>query len=320
MKIKIIGAGLFGCTIGYELHRSGHDVTIIEQDSDIMMRASKCNHNRIHFGYHYPRCKETARQSLDGLISFYNNYKDAIVTNYPNYYMIAKHGSNVTPDEYLKFCHDVNINYLIEDAPKTMINSELINLSIRVDEPCYDYDLLKSIVREQIKDINVQYNCIFNESIEDYDYIINTTYAGTNHVHKLLGAPPLNIKLEDVVIPIFGMKHDPLSLTIMDGPFCGIMPKGKQRNKFLLYNVKHSRINGKLDIDTIYKQSQQYLPFLKDVERLGYWRTKRALYENDSDSRISEIFTYKEHPKLITVLSGKLTTCHKIAQEIKRMI
>ena len=36
MKIKIIGAGLFGCVIGYELHRVGHNVTIIEQDSDIM--------------------------------------------------------------------------------------------------------------------------------------------------------------------------------------------------------------------------------------------------------------------------------------------
>ena len=46
-RIKIIGAGLFGCVIGYELSKAGHDITIIEQDSDIMQRASKCNHNFI---------------------------------------------------------------------------------------------------------------------------------------------------------------------------------------------------------------------------------------------------------------------------------
>ena len=50
MQIKIIGAGIFGCVIAYELDRAGHDVVIIEQDSDIMQRASKCNHNRLHLG------------------------------------------------------------------------------------------------------------------------------------------------------------------------------------------------------------------------------------------------------------------------------
>ena len=99
------------------------------------------------------------------------------------------------------------------------------------------------------------------------------------------------------------------------------MPKGKNKNEFLLYNVKHSLMqNGKLDVDTIYSESEKYMPFLKDVERLGYWRTKRALPINDNDERLSEIFTYEEHPKVINVLSGKISTCHKIGFEIGRMI
>jgi hypothetical protein len=78
--------------------------------------------------------------------------------------------------------------------------------------------------------------------------------------------------------------------------------------------------NGKLDIDTIYSESEKYLPFLKHVERLGYWRTERALPINDNDERLSEIFTYKEHPKVINVLSGKVSTCHKLGQKIRRII
>ena len=93
MQVKIIGAGIFGCVIAYELDRAGHDVIIIEQDSDIMQRASRCNHNRLHLGYHYPRSIETAKQSLDALITFLTNYKDAIVSNFPNYYMIIREKS-----------------------------------------------------------------------------------------------------------------------------------------------------------------------------------------------------------------------------------
>lgn len=320
-NIKIIGAGLFGCCIGYELQRAGHNITIIEQDSDIMQRASNCNHNRLHLGYHYPRSKETAEQSLDGLISFLTNYKDAIISHFPNYYMIAKEDSNVSSDEYIKFCNDVKIDYTEKYPNKDVINKDLIDLSIRTDESIFDYDILKSLVKGFVKDIDIKFNTEFDGNIDDCDYLINTTYANINKVNKLLGVPELKLKLQDVVIPYFKMNSKPFGVTIMDGPFCSVLPKGNNPNEFLLYSVEHSLIkNDNLDIENIYKQSEKYLPFLKNVERLGYWRTKRALPINDNDERLSEIFTYKNHPKVINVLSGKVSTCHKVGQEIKKMI
>ena len=320
-KIKIIGAGIFGCVIGYELQRAGYNVTIIEQDSDIMQRASMANHNRLHLGYHYPRSIETAEQSLDGLVSFLTNYRKAIVSHFPNYYMIAKDNSHVSAKEYIKFCDDVKIDYIYEMPNESLINKELIDLSINTDETVFDYDILKSLVKEFVKDIDIKFNTKFDGNIDDCDYLINTTYANINEVNKLLGVPELKLKLQDVVIPYFKMESKPFGLTIMDGPFCSVMPKGNNPNEFLLYSVKHALIeNDNLDIDNIYKQSEKYFPFLKDVERLGYWRTKRALPINDNDERLSEIFTYKEHPKVINVLSGKVSTCHKLGQEIKKMI
>mgnify|MGYP001181153947 CR=1 FL=1 len=320
-KIKIIGAGLFGCVIGYELQRAGHNVVIIEQDSDIMQRASKCNHNRLHLGYHYPRSKETAEQSLDGLVSFLTNYKEAIVSHFPNYYMIAKNDSHISRDQYINFCNNVQIDYTYDIPDNSLVNNNLIDLSINTDECIFDYDILKSLVKEFVKDIDIKFNTKFDGNIDDCDYLINTTYASINKVNKLLGVPELKLKLQDVVIPYFKMKSKPFGVTIMDGPFCSVMPKGNNPNEFLLYSVKHSLMkNGKLDIDTIYSESEKYLPFLKNVERLGYWRTERALPINNNDERLSEIFTYKEHPKVINVLSGKVSTCHKLGQEIKRMV
>ena len=71
MKIAVVGGGLFGVTVSLKLSEF-YDVTIIESNPTIMENASKCNHNRLHFGYHYPRSYKTAKQTLDG----YNLFKD----------------------------------------------------------------------------------------------------------------------------------------------------------------------------------------------------------------------------------------------------
>ncbi len=320
-NIKIIGAGIFGCVIGYELSRVGHSVTIIEQDSDIMQRASKCNHNRLHLGYHYPRSVETAKQSLEGLVTFLINYKDAIVTNFPNYYMVAKENSHINSKQYIDFCTQVNINYDIEYPSSNIINKDYIQTSLKTDEPIFDYDVLKLLVKNLIKNITIKFNTKFDGNISDCDYLINTTYAGVNKINKQLGIPKIPLRLQDVVVPYFKLDSNPFGVTIMDGPFCSILPKGKNKNEFLLYSVEHSLVkDNNLDINNIYKQSEVYFPFLKDVERLGYWRTTRALPINDNDERLSEIFTHPENPKVISVLSGKISTCHKIGQHIKQML
>lgn len=320
MKIKIIGAGLFGCCIGYELSRYGHDITIIEQDSDIMMRASKCNHNRIHFGYHYPRSIETAQQSLDGLVSFLVNYREALVSHFPNYYMVAN-DSKVSSQKYIDFCDKVGISRRIEYPNDKFVNKDLISTSLAVDEMVYDYDILKRLVKQNIKNLDIRFNTKFNGNLNDCDYLINTTYSNINEVNRLLNISPIKIKLQDVVIPIFKMKHDPIGLTVMDGPYASVMPKGKNKNEFLLYSVEHSLIkDNQVDINKIYKESEKLYPFLSDVEKNGYWRTLRALPVNDNDERLSEIFISKDNPKVISVLSGKISTCHKVGESIAKML
>ena len=185
-KILIVGAGLFGCAIGYELNKVGHQVTIIEKDSDIMMNASKLNHNRIHFGYHYPRSLDTAKQSLDGLEYFTEHYTESIVSGFSNHYMVAKDGSNITPTEYLEFCDKLNINHEYHEYPNSeLINTDLINFSVSVYEPVYDYKILKKLVKENILNLDLRLNTPFISS-DEYDYTINTSYANVNIINKKL--------------------------------------------------------------------------------------------------------------------------------------
>ena len=61
--------------------------------------------------------------------------------------------------------------------------------------------------------------------------------------------------------------------------------------------------------------------FLKNSDFVGYWQTIRALPINDNDERLS-IFniTEQENKKIISVLSGKISTCLLISKNITKLI
>ena len=330
-KIKVIGAGIFGCCIASELSKTGYEVVLIEQDSDIMQRASKLNHNRIHFGFHYPRSPKTARQSLEGLITFLLQFKDSIVSDFPNYYMVSKKNSRVTTEEYIYFCDRLGIGYDYEYPEEYLVDRERIDSSLRVREYVFDYDILQSLVKSQLKDVDLRLNTVFDGKTDGYDYIINTSYSNTNIISKQLGISQLSLKFQDVIVPIFKMNHEKIGLTIMDGPFCSVMPKGNNKNEFLLYHPKYSVVSessknnlGDIDVDKaikkIYIDSQKFYPFLTDIVPIDYWRTIRALPINDNDSRTSEIFMNSKKSNYINVLAGKISTCIKVALEIRNIV
>jgi uncharacterized protein with NAD-binding domain and iron-sulfur cluster len=142
MKVIVIGAGIFGVTASLTLSKNGYDVTLVECESDIMSKASKCNHNRLHFGFHYPRSIKTAKQSLDGYDLFYNNFYNSIITDFPNYYLIEKDGK-VSKDEFKIFCDELKINYK-ELSPKNIeVNLSNITLSTLTNEPIFDFESIK---------------------------------------------------------------------------------------------------------------------------------------------------------------------------------
>ena len=330
-KIKVIGAGIFGCCIATELTKTGYEVVLIEQDSDIMQRASKLNHNRIHFGFHYPRSPKTARQSLDGLITFLLYFKDSVVSDFPNYYMISNENSKITKDDYIYFCEKLGIGYDYEYPEEYLVDRKRIDSSLKVREFIFDYDILQSLVKSQLKDVDLRLNTFFDGETDGYDYIINTSYSNTNIISKQLGIPKLSLKFQDVIVPIFKMNHEKIGLTIMDGPFCSVMPRGNNKNEFLLYHPKYSVVSespennlGDIDVDKaikkIYIDSQKFYPFLTNIDPIDYWRTIRALPINDNDERISEIFMNGKKSNYINVLSGKISTCIKIALEVRNIV
>jgi hypothetical protein len=97
---------------------------------------------------------------------------------------------------------------------------------------------------------------------------------------------------------------------------------GKQliKNRFIKDNI-YDKIIVNQYINRIVKASQKYFRFLKDCTVVDYWQTVRALPINDNDERLS-IFQVAEcgNQKIISVLSGKISTCLLTAKNISKII
>jgi hypothetical protein len=353
MKIIVIGAGIFGVTIAFELSKR-HAVTLVDMNNDILQNASKVNHNRLHFGFHYPRSKATAMQCLEGYELFYDHFKDAINSCFPNYYMIEKN-SNVSSQDYEHFCDDLHLEYRVQ-RPSINMNFANIESSYLVNESIFDFDVIKLKLENDIKSSRIK--LILNKKItnkknlEGYDAVINASYFNVNKINRLFGIKENKLRLQTVIIPIFKWNYNKIGITIMDGKFCSIMPKGFNEDTFLLYHAKESVIYetesevvpeswyygkeiiknplfksiydktiAKQHINTIVRASQEYFSFLEYCDIIDYWQTVRALPINDDDERLS-IFEVSEqnNQKIISVLSGKISTCFLTANNINKIL
>lgn len=348
-RVLVIGAGLFGCSVAIELATvSGLQIDLVEQNDDVMLEASMANHNRLHLGYHYLRSADTAKQSIEGLLTFLFYYGAAVRFNFPNYYAIAAEGSKSSPAEFESFCRVLGIQYRATSPGAELLDPSMIAACYLVPEPIFDFVALRKAVRERLhhEQINlmVKTTCIklergakdlvakVNGADVHYDFVVNCSYRNLNAFNAQLGVPSIPITLQDVLIPHFLYPREPFGLTVMDGPFCSVMPKGFDKNEFLLYHVTHSVLAKGFDhaapmpkvradqLAEPYAASMNYFPFLKDAKNFGHWRATRAVIDNVHDLRRTEIYRSAEVPNYFCVFSGKISTCLTTSSHLREII
>ena len=66
VDVVIIGAGLIGCAIAYELSRSDLRITVVEREADVCFGTSSRNSGVLHSGIHYTPGTARARLSVRG--------------------------------------------------------------------------------------------------------------------------------------------------------------------------------------------------------------------------------------------------------------
>lgn len=349
--ILIIGGGVFGLTSAIVLGEAGYEVTLVEKNNDIMLEASLVNQNRVHYGYHYPRSKATAEESLQGLATFKDYYGPSIYDTFDKYYAIAKKGSHLNAEEFASFCDNVGLS-LKEAWPEDgILNKDMVEACWLTPEPIFDFHRLKQEIIYRLNKLR-KVRVIRNTrplSIEDIpgggfditltngyhvkaDFIVNSTYAGIPDFASKNRVEPIKGKFQLCVMPILETDHNfknPFGVTVMDGPFCSIMPKGFNKNHFILYHVTHSvvqqhvgyhsvdwsPIDGFVELDIV-ELSKSFYPVLDKMKLRDSWITTRIVLPDQEldDARPTKLIKHKEN--VYSIFSGKLTTCVDAAKSI----
>ncbi len=248
--VSIVWAWIFWMYSALFLWKKWLKVALLEFDWKPFERATYINQARLHSGYHYPRSKITAEQSIKYFEKFYTDFRFAINDGFQKIYAIADTWSKVNASEYKEFCKHFNIR--CEE-----INSDQYFKKWSVEKSFdtleYSFDALK--IRdffmkeiEQHANISVFYNTRisevesndenFNIQIEtncnelqqiETDKVLNTSYASTNQIiSKFWFHDLFDVKYELCEV-IFCEVNDIIKniwITVMDWPFFSVMPFG----------------------------------------------------------------------------------------------
>jgi len=356
-RVGIIGGGIFGLSTAIHLDKK-YDVTLFEQFDDILLGATYANHNRHHYGFHYPRSTETALQCLYSAKVFEEIYTDSLMWDFDNYYCVSKDKTKTTPEDYLSFCDNIGLEYVQQWPNKGVLEREKIALSLKVKEAVYSFPDLKSIVKNRIKKtstVKIKLNSmVLSGSIEnngnkvvevnergttskyEFDFIINAMYANYNKFCDWfdLEHRQFQFNLQELdIIELPSSKK--LGITIQDGPFPSFLPIGNT-DRYFLAHVETSQLIREISTGSIpltqrlnYLESNwseiqnscaEYIPLLKNAKYIKSIFVDRVVDATrlHDDARLTDIIDYNNG--CWGIFAAKIITCEKTAKELVHQI
>jgi hypothetical protein len=355
--VVVLGAGIFGLTAAILLGEAGYRVTIVEQDRDVMRRASLVNQNRVHLGYHYPRSPETVNQALAGLADFRRYYGSSIVRTFSKYYAVAREGSATGPDEFERFCARMGLPLEPGWPPREVLNRDDLAACWRAPEAIFDFHELRGLVISRIAAVpNISLLrgaapraitlgephlvTLTSGTILAGDALVNATYAGMSSVEELMGRGGAHLDYELCAMVLLSRPEPaepdpagPYGITVMDGPFASLMPRGRLRDHFILYDVERSvlqrrqsrteprwdPIEGFPELELI-EACRRWFPVLSSMRFDDTWLTTRTVLPAREHDDARPTLLRVLAPRVFSLFSGKLTTCVTLAREVLRAL
>ncbi len=243
----VIGGGFYGCSVAELLARLGQQVLLVEQEADIMQRASYVNQARIHQGYHYPRSILTSLRSRVNFPLFTRDYASCVHATFHKYYAIARQGSRITASQFRLFCE--RIGAPCRSAPRNvtaLFDADRIEAVFEVTEYAFDASKLKTIMLDRLAKagVTILLECQARRIQQENNDLVLHTRHDANDISLTAtrifncSYSQINRILQDSHLPLIPLKHEltemaliempdilrRFSVTVMDGPFFSIMP------------------------------------------------------------------------------------------------
>jgi glycine/D-amino acid oxidase-like deaminating enzyme len=247
----IIGGGFYGAVIAVYLanQRGLKHILLVEQEQELLTRASYNNQARVHNGYHYPRSFTTAYRSKINMPKFVRDWAQAVKTDFTKLYAISRRNSKVTAKQFERFCREIGSS--IEPAEPDLaklFESRLIENVFMVEEHAFDATVLASWAARELNECGVSVRLgvrastisssknklmkvkLVGESGREEQvncrYVFNCTYSGLNQFGGDFPGTRTGLKHEITEMALMKVPHvlQKLGITVMDGPFFSMMP------------------------------------------------------------------------------------------------
>ena len=247
----IIGGGFYGCCLALYMRSIADRVVVVEAESDLLTRASLVNQARVHTGFHYPRSFVTARRSLALYERFMADFADCIVDDFQMLYAIARNGSKVTPQRFLRMFEGMGAPIApATKAERALFQPDLIADVWRCREYAFNAVRLRELMRERLAHAGVRVvtgaragriaperePAMIRVTVEaggamqagatmEAPVVFDATYGQfANQMGGNYQAIPLKYELAEIALVAPPPELDGLGVTVMDGPFFSVMP------------------------------------------------------------------------------------------------
>lgn len=344
-KIAVVGGGIFGVTAAIRLAKAGFSVDLFEKEKDIFQAASGINQHRLHRGYHYPRSTETIRDCLRTETGFLKEYGRAVIASDDHHYCIAREGSLIHHDDYIKVCNDFGLGFI--EARPALVNHDKIGIAIRGHEGRIDPDRLRKLCWHKLKSAGVRVKlkkAAKTAELKKYNFKIIATYANLNELLPSTKQRDYQFELCEKPVVKLPREFNKQCLVIMDGPFMCIDPMGMTGN-FVLGNVVHAihqtNIGKKPEFSKKFKSlinrgiirnppvtnfkkfvesGAEFIPGLAKAKHVGSMFTFRTVlpYKEKTDERPTVV--NKIDDKTVAIFSGKIGNCVEAAEEVLAIV
>jgi glycine/D-amino acid oxidase-like deaminating enzyme len=348
-RVAIIGGGIFGVSCAIEL--APHcEVVVFERHAELLTEATFHNQWRHHSGFHYPRSMETVREIQSTRDDFHAMYGSRVIQQIVSYYCTSASAREITRERYLDACAAGGLEFTIVDPPAGIVDPKQVDLCIRTDEGVFQFYNLREEIEERLKGLP---NCELRRQTnvtsskwgkggdkiiesrqngkvrrEQFDFVINATYANLNLLANWLGFPVQPLRFDLCEMVLLELPMDPICVTVLDGPFTSLVGTGRP-GEFLLSHIHESVLATAVTPDglppvwrprsnhrNLIRKCARYLPVVSEARVIESRFATRAVRAFNED--------YDGRPTVVTdhgfgcwsILGGKIVTSVSSARTV----
>lgn len=326
MKIRVLGAGIYGCHIASALLNAGHDVEVHETKDRIFSGASGSIPARLHTGQHYPRSGLTRAACLEHYAAFMRMYAALTSGVRTNIYAIAEHDSLVDFSTYCKILAG-EIEYIRIEQPSEYGLRNVEGAMLTGERHVVVSRAIKHF--ESVLAGRIQYGAPSGVPHDRrFDWTVDCTFCANGSAGVDRYEPCLTVILEGPT---------DWAVTIMDGPFGSVYAWDEDRglssltsSKFtpfarvptweeansILQSISADDVG--LRAEMMFEQMRYYWPQVEAYRIVGHKLSIRAMPKSGADARLVDVV--KVDDRTLRVRAGKIDAVVYAEQLVKEAI